>query len=123
MQIYVGNLSLKTTDEQLRKMFEAHGKVRAATVGIDKKTGKALGYGFVEMPVKAEARKAIEALRGKKSGTKALLVRALKPDDEFHQHALALHGGPQAGGAGKGFRGNIVPRGGGAIRRSGRRGS
>jgi RNA recognition motif-containing protein len=123
MQIYVGNLPLKTTDEQLRKMFEEHGKVRAATVGVDKKTGDALGYGFVDMPVKSEARKAVDALRGKKAEGKALLVRALKPDDEFHQHALALHGGSMPGGSVKAFRGNISPRGSGAIRRSGRRGA
>jgi RNA recognition motif-containing protein len=123
MQIYVGNLSPKTTDEELKKMFQVHGQVRAATVGVDKKSGDPLGYGFVDMPVKSEARKAIEALRGKKSGGKALLVRALKPDDEFHQHALAMQGGGKAGAAPTGFRGNVVPRGSGAIRRSGRRGS
>lgn len=124
MQIYVGNLPAKTTDESLRKMFEEFGAVKAATIGTDKKTDKPLGYGFVEMPVKSEARKAIEALRGKKLGKEPLLVRALKPDDDFHQHAIATHGGSRSGPAAKGsfMKGNIAPRTAGAVRRSGKRG-
>ena len=123
MQIYVGDLPAKTTDESLRKMFEEYGAVKAATIGTDKKTDKPLGYGFVEMPVKSEARKAIEALRGKKLGKEPLLVRALKPDDDFHQHAVAMQGGSK-GPSTKGsfMKGNIAPRAGGAVRRSGKRG-
>jgi RNA recognition motif-containing protein len=125
MQIYVGNLPLKLTDEELRKMFEQHGSVKAATVGKDKKTGESQGYGFVEMPVKSEARSAIEALRGKKMDDKALLVRSLKPDDDFNHIAAAMHGGaqPGAGFSGKTGRGNLNVRAGGAVRRSGKRGS
>jgi RNA recognition motif-containing protein len=122
MQIYVGNLPLKTTDESLRKMFAPHGTVKAASIGKDK-DDKPQGYGFVDMPVKSEARNAIEALRGKELDGKPLLVRALKPDDEFHQHALATHGGARAGFTAKAPRGNIAPRAGGAVRRSGKRGS
>jgi len=125
MQVYVGNLPSSTTDEELRKLFEAHGKVRVATVGRDKKTGESQGYAFVEMPVKAEARAAIEALRGKELEGKPLRVRALKPGDDFHQHAMSLHGGSQPGSnlIGKSFRGNLGSRAGGAIRRGGKRGA
>jgi len=125
MQIYIGNLPQKTTDEGLRKMFEPFGSVKAATMVKDKKTDEPLGYGFVEMAVKSEARKAIDELRGKKVGGKPLLVRALKPDDEFHQHALATHGGMRGGPPARNAfqRGNISPRAGGAVRRSGKRGS
>jgi RNA recognition motif-containing protein len=125
MQIYVGNLPAATTDEELRKLFEKHGAVKAATVGKDKKTGEPQGYGFVEMEVKSEARAAIEALRGKKMDGKPLLVRALKPDDDFHTLATAMHGSGQQGMnfSGKSFRGNLSARAGGAIRRSGKRGS
>ncbi len=119
MQIYVGNLPLKVNDEQLRAMFSPHGEVKSATVVQDKKTGTSEGYGFVEMPVKSEGRNAIEALRGKDMEGKPLLVRALKPGDDFHQSASTAHG-PK--GSGKSFGGNIPPRAGGAMRRGGQRG-
>jgi RNA recognition motif-containing protein len=120
MQIYVGNLPSELTDTELRTMFEAFGKVRAASIGREKKTGASEGYGFVEMPVKSEARAAIDGLRGKEVQGKTLRVKALKPGDEFHQHAQNLQrpakpGGPAFGGT-KQFRGT------GAIRRGGQRG-
>ena len=127
MQIYVGNLPQEFTDAELRALFEPHGMVKAASIGTDKKSGESQGYGFVDMPTKSEARAAVEALRGKKIKGNPLRVRALRPDDEFHHHALSLHASAQTGGpppkAPGRFRGDIVPRAGGAIRRSGRRGS
>jgi RNA recognition motif-containing protein len=124
MQIYVGNLPESTTDAELRSMFEKFGQVRAATIGRDKKTGQSQGYGFVEMAIRAEARAAVDSLRGKEMGGKPLRVRILKPGDDFHQHAMDLHGGGQPGvKVGKTFRGDVNYRGSGAIRRSGRRGS
>jgi len=127
MQIYVGNIPKEYTDADLRALFEPHGTVKAASIGSDKKTGESQGYGFVEMPTKAEARAAVEALRGKKVKGNPLRVRVLKPDDEFHHHAMSLHASAQPGSiplkpTGR-YRGDIVPRAGGAIRRSGRRGS
>jgi cold-inducible RNA-binding protein len=125
MQIYVGNLPLTFSDEQLRALFELHGIVRGATVGRDKNTNESQGYGFVEMPVKSEARAAIEALRGKEMEGKPLRVRVLKPGDDFHQHALSLQGGGRPGVkiTGKKFQGNVGSRAAGAIRRGGQRGS
>lgn len=124
MQIYVVNLPLEYTDQDLRSLFEPHGTVRQATIGRDRKTDESQGYGFVEMPVKSEAREAIEALRGKKITDKPLLVRALKPGDDFHQHAMATHGGGQPGlKPAKPFQGNVGARGAGAIRRGGQRGT
>lgn len=122
MQIYAGNLPLSMTDDDLRALFAAHGEVRVATIGRDKKTGESQGYGFVEMSVKSEARAAIEALRGVEKEGKPLRVRALKPGDEFHQHAMGLQGGGNAP-SGRGYQGNVGPRAGGAVRRSGKRGS
>jgi len=128
MQIYVGNLPKGFTDAELRALFEEHGAVKAVSIGTDKKTGESQGYGFVEMPTKAQARAAVEALRGKQVKGNQLRVRVLKPDDEFHHHALSLHAASQPGGVpppktSTRFRGDIAPRAGGAIRRSGRRGS
>lgn len=121
MQIYIGNLPTKVGDEELKAMFEPFGKVTAATVGRDKKTEESQGYGFVEMPVKSEARAAIDALRGKEMEGKPLRVKALKPGDAFGQHAHNMHDSakPMAGG----FNAGKQPRGTGAIRRGGQRGS
>ena len=65
MKLYVGNLSFKTTEDQLRQAFEAHGQVSSATVVMDRDTGRPRGFGFVEMPNDDEARAAVEALNGK----------------------------------------------------------
>ena len=125
MQIYVGNLPNNYTDEELRNLFSSYGTVRAATIGRDKKTDEPQGYGFVEMPVKSEARAAIEALRGKTLTDKPMLVRALKPGDDFLNHAMTMQGGARAGAktTGKTFQGNVGVKAGGAVRRSGKRGS
>ena len=125
MQVYVGNLPVNCTDDELRKLFEPYGKVRNAAMGRDRKAEDTQGYGFVEMPVKSEARAAIEALRGKEIEGKPLRVRALKPGDDFHQHALSLQGGGNIGSkiTGRPFQGNLGNRAAGAIRRGGKRGS
>jgi RNA recognition motif-containing protein len=124
MEIYVGNLPPEFSDEDLRKLFEPHGKVRAATIAREKKTQALQGYGFVEMPVKSEARAAIEALRGKDIKGQAIRVKALKPGDEFHSHALDLHNTALRGKTRppRQFRGDVGYRASGAIRRSGKRG-
>jgi RNA recognition motif-containing protein len=122
MEIYVGNLPATVSDEELRSLFEKFGTVQAATVGRDKKTGESQGYGFVEMPVKAEVRAAIDGLRGKEMDGKPLRVKVLKPGDEFHSHAQNLHGAAGMKGV-KPQRVDPGFRGSGAIRRGGQRGS
>ena len=58
MNIYVGNLSYKATEENVRQAFEAFGQVSSATIIKDKYSGQARGFGFVEMPDKTEAQAA-----------------------------------------------------------------
>ena len=60
MKIYVGNLSFRATDEDLRAAFEAHGDVESARVIQDRETGRSRGFGFVEMPNQDQANTAIE---------------------------------------------------------------
>lgn len=62
MNIYVGNLSYNTTDDDLRKAFAAYGTVASARVITDRETGRSRGFGFVEMASQSEALAAIEAL-------------------------------------------------------------
>ena len=65
VEIYVGNLSYDMTEDQLRKEFEAYGKVNSARLITNRFNGKSKGYGFVQMPVRAEAEKAVAALNDK----------------------------------------------------------
>jgi len=126
MLIYAGNLPGDTTDEELRKLFEPFGAVKSAVIGRNKGTGASEGYGIIEMAVKAEARKAADALRGKKLGENALRVRVLKPDDDFYAHAARTSAGGKAGGGGKLSnlpRGDVPHRAASTIRRGGQRGS
>jgi len=64
MNIFVGNLSYETTDDSLRTLFEQHGEVSSAKVIKDRETGRARGFGFVEMPNDEEGRAAIAAIDG-----------------------------------------------------------
>ena len=65
VEIYVGNLSYDMTENQLRKEFEAYGKVNSARLITNRFNGKSKGYGFVQMPVREEAEKAVAALNDK----------------------------------------------------------
>ena len=74
MNIYVGNLSYKVTEEDLKEAFEAFGQVGSASVVKDRYSGESRGFGFVEMPTKAEAEAAIEGLNGKELKGKGRVI-------------------------------------------------
>jgi hypothetical protein len=65
VEIYAGNLSYDLTEEGLRKEFEAFGTVASARVVVNHFNNRAKGFGFVVMPNRAEAEKAIAALNDK----------------------------------------------------------
>ena len=65
VEIYVGNLSYDMTEDQLRKEFEAFGTVNSVRLVMNRFNGKSKGFGFVQMPVRAEAEKAVAALNDK----------------------------------------------------------
>ncbi|OGP55682.1 MAG: RNA-binding protein [Deltaproteobacteria bacterium RBG_13_52_11] len=79
MNIYVGNLSFDVTEEDLRQAFEPYGQVESATVVKDKFSGQSRGFGFVEMPTKAEATAAISGLNGKDLNGRTLNVNEARP--------------------------------------------
>jgi RNA recognition motif-containing protein len=60
--IYVGNLSFRATEEDVRQAFLAYGEVSGVDLAIDRETGNSRGFAFVEMPDPDQARAAIEAL-------------------------------------------------------------
>lgn len=79
MNIFVGNLSLEAKDDDLRTAFESFGEVASANIVKDKYSGFSKGFGFVEMPVKAEAMSAIKELNGGDIKGNALVVNEARP--------------------------------------------
>jgi cold-inducible RNA-binding protein len=100
--IFVGNLSFNTTEQDIRSLFEAHGSVDRVNVVTDRDTGQAKGFGFVEMTNDGEGDKAIAALNGQELGGRALTINEARPKAE------GAGGGRGRGysGGGGGGRGN-----------------
>ena len=79
MNIFVGNLVYSATEDDLRQRFEQYGVVDKVNVITDRDTGRAKGFGFVEMPDTAAAKAAIQGLNGKELEGRALTVNEAKP--------------------------------------------
>ena len=92
--IFVGNLSFGATEDSVRSMFEAYGTVDRVSVVTDRETGRARGFGFVEMSVNDEAERAIAALNGRELDGRALNINEARPKED------------RGGGGGGGYRGN-----------------
>lgn len=82
MNIYVGNLSYKTTEEELRQAFSAFGAVSSVAIIKDRETGLPRGFGFVEMPENTEGQTAINAMNGKDLMGRTLRVNEARPREE-----------------------------------------
>ncbi len=93
--IYVGNLSFRTTDADLEAAFAPFGTVLKAAVVQERETGRSRGFGFVEMQNADEAQRAIATMNGKDVGGRALQVNEARPREER---------GPGGGGGGGGRR-------------------
>ena len=74
MNLYVGNLSQQTTEAEVQQAFEAFGQVKSATIIKDRLSSISRGFGFVEMPVQAEAEAAMAGLAGKELLGQSLVV-------------------------------------------------
>jgi len=79
MNIYVGNLPNSVNESDLREVFQAFGEVSTAAVIKDKFSGESRGFGFVEMPNKDEAAKAISMTNGKDMKGRTAKVNEAKP--------------------------------------------
>ena len=79
MNIFIGNLAYSATEDDLRQRFEQYGVVDKVNVIIDRDTGRAKGFGFVEMPDTAAAKAAIQGLQGKELDGRTLTVNEAKP--------------------------------------------
>ncbi len=79
MKLFVGNFAFSTTEDDLRALFEPYGNIDSVAVVTDRNTGRSRGFGFVEMPDRAQAEKAIEALNGKQVGGRTLNINEARP--------------------------------------------
>ena len=104
-KLYVGNLSFRTTSEELRDAFAAVGTVESASVIEDRDTGRSRGFAFVEMATPEEAAAAIEQFNGKDFGGRNLTVNEAKPRADRGGRGGGYAGGRGGYGGGSGDRG------------------
>ena len=102
-KLFVGNLSFKTTENDLQDAFAAYDTVVETNIMMDRMTGRPRGFAFVTMSSPEEAEKAIEALHGKEFDGRALTVNVARPREDR----------PPGGGGGGGGRGPRREYGGG----------
>jgi len=94
MNIYVGNLSYQSTEDELRDLFAEFGDVVSAKLIVDKFTGQSKGFGFVEMSNNSEAQKAMDELNGRDVNGRSITVNQARPRQERSR-----------GGGGRGYGG------------------
>ncbi len=104
MNIYVGNLSFSVSETDLREAFAAYGQVATTSIIKDKFSGESRGFGFVEMPTKEEAEKAIAALNGKDLKGRTMTVNEAKPRTDRPRTSGTGGGRGGFGGGGGGRR-------------------
>ena len=106
MNLYVGNLAREVTQEDLMSVFGAFGQVTSATIIKDKFSGEPRGFGFVEMPAKAEAEAAMNGIKDIKG--KMVTINEARPREEGSRGGGRSGGGygrSRSGGGGGGGRG------------------
>src|SRR6187402_3496900 len=81
-KLFVGNLSFKTTENDLQDTFAAHGTVVETNLMMDRETGRPRGFAFVTMSTPEEAQTAISALNGRSIDGRAITVNVAKPREE-----------------------------------------
>jgi hypothetical protein len=88
-KLFVGNLSFKTTQQELQDLFAEHGEVISVAIPQDRETGRQRGFAFVEMSNQAQAEAAIKALNGREVDGRQIAVNVSTPK-------------PRDGGGGRG---------------------
>jgi RNA recognition motif-containing protein len=79
MDIYIGNLSYRATEDELRQAFEVFGQVNGVQIVKDKISGQSRGFAFVQMADQSQAEAAIAGMHGKEFGGRTLTVNQAKP--------------------------------------------
>ena len=111
-KLYVGNMSFKTSEDELRSAFGQFGSVTDVYVAMDKMTGRPRGFAFVTMGTPEEAKLAAEKMNGTDLGGRALTVNEARPKEEGAGRSFGGGGGRP--GVGRGGGGGRGPGGGGA---------
>ncbi|MBA2733505.1 MAG: RNA-binding protein [Acidobacteria bacterium] len=118
-KLYVGNLSFKTSGDDLRELFSQAGTVESTSIIEDRETGRSRGFGFVEMATKEEGEAAIAQFNGKEHNGRALTVNEARPRENRGggggggRGGYGGGGGGNRGGGGGGGRGGYGGGGGG----------
>jgi cold-inducible RNA-binding protein len=111
--LFVGNMSFQTTEADLRALFEPFGAITRVHIAMDRETGRARGFAFVEMANDAEATKAIAGLDGKAVGGRNLKVNEARPKSASSGPRGGFGGGGDRGGSRDRDRGGRGSKGGG----------
>ena len=100
MNIYVGNLSVETTEDELREAFTAFGEVATVKIVRAGAAGESRGYGFVGMPVESEAKTAVSEMNGRELKGQALRVEPGRSRAASPGFSGRRPGGRSGGGGG-----------------------
>lgn len=103
--LFVGNMSFQTTESELTELFKPFGAITRIRVVMDRETGRARGFAFVEMPNDDEASKAVAALDGKSVGGRNIKVNEARPKGESTGPKFGGPGGNRNGGGNSGGNG------------------
>ena len=98
MNIYVGNLPRSTNEDEVRALFADYGTVADVKLIKDRYTNELRGFGFIEMPEKEEALKAIQEVNGKELSGRSLVVNEAKPRENRGGGGRRNDGGGRGGG-------------------------
>jgi len=106
--LFVGNLTFQATEDDLRALFEPFGQIGRVHLAKDRETGRARGFGFVEMTNDEEAKKAMAALDGKEVSGRNIKVNEARPKERSgppnrdYRDGGGGGGGKHRGGGGRG---------------------
>jgi cold-inducible RNA-binding protein len=106
--IFVGNLSFKTTSDDLMAAFSQYGNVERVNIVTDRDTGQSRGFAFVEMSERRDAENAISQLNGAELNGRAINVNEARPKpqggghSDFNRGGGGGRGGSRGGGGGRG---------------------
>lgn len=115
--IYVGNLSFRATEDEIRQAFSRFGQVSKVSIIVDRETGRSRGFAFVEMPSADEAKAAVEGLNEQEISGRRISCNEARPREERPAGGGGGYGGGGGGGGYGGGGGGGYGGGGGGGRR------
>jgi cold-inducible RNA-binding protein len=112
-KLYVGNLSFKATQDEVRDIFGQYGVVIDVALPMDRESGRPRGFAFVTMETPEEAQKAIDGMNGQDFQGRNLQVNEARPPEPRAAGGGGGYGGERRGGGGGGYGGDRRGGGGG----------